>query len=145
MWKDLLVRGEKNMKLSVLGALMQGRDFMPMRKELYPDNWNEIASRIKRRAGWQCEKCGIAHNKYIRGHVLTVHHKDCNPANNSDGNLIALCAECHLREHARIRARIEKKKKNDGLRQAYGSTMPLFPDSENQMSASDVMKYKGDL
>ena len=31
---------------------------MPMIREKYPDNWDEIATAIKEAAGWKCEKCG---------------------------------------------------------------------------------------
>lgn len=31
---------------------------MPMKRELYPPNWDQIALRIKERAGWFCEQCG---------------------------------------------------------------------------------------
>ncbi|NEZ56498.1 HNH endonuclease [Adonisia turfae] len=31
---------------------------MPMDRRLYPDNWNEIAQKIKNEAGWTCTNCG---------------------------------------------------------------------------------------
>ena len=30
---------------------------MPMNRSLYPANWHEIATKIKRKAGWKCQKC----------------------------------------------------------------------------------------
>ena len=30
---------------------------MPMQRELYPKNWNEIAAKVKDEAGWKCEQC----------------------------------------------------------------------------------------
>lgn len=30
---------------------------MPMNRSLYPTNWDEIATKIKRRKGWKCQKC----------------------------------------------------------------------------------------
>jgi hypothetical protein len=30
---------------------------MPMKRELYPDNWEEIATEVKNAAGWKCQKC----------------------------------------------------------------------------------------
>lgn len=65
---------------------------------LYPPDWDQIARREKERAQWMCEKCGadcafpISH-----ANVMSVHHKDHNPANNHPSNLLALCAVCHLR------------------------------------------------
>jgi len=67
----------------------------------YPDNWEQIAWRIKRQAGQRCEHCGHVHD--VRsGHVLTVHHLDGNPANCAPENLVALCQRCHLHIQARF-------------------------------------------
>jgi hypothetical protein len=30
---------------------------MPMQRELYPVNWNEIAAKVKDEAEWKCEEC----------------------------------------------------------------------------------------
>jgi len=61
----------------------------------YPDNWDEIATRIKDKADWCCERCGHLHAP-DEGFTLTVHHLDGNEANNEDWNLAALCQRCHL-------------------------------------------------
>ena len=68
----------------------------------YPDNWNQIATRIKNAAGWKCERCGHE-NEFVTGHVLTVHHLDGNKANCEDWNLAALCQRCHLKIQGRIK------------------------------------------
>lgn len=59
----------------------------------YPENWKEIARQTKEAAGWKCVRCGIPNQK---GHVLTVHHLDLDPANCEWYNLAALCQQCHL-------------------------------------------------
>jgi len=63
----------------------------------YPDNWKEIATAVKDRAGWRCENpdCGHA-NDWAAGYVLTVHHRDGNPMNNAPENTVALCQRCHM-------------------------------------------------
>lgn len=66
----------------------------------YPENWDEIADKIKKAAGWKCEHCGIPHAPAI-GRCLTVHHLDLNPANCDPSNLVALCQRCHLHIQAR--------------------------------------------
>lgn len=66
----------------------------------YPDNWEQIAARVKRAAGYRCEHCGARHNR--RGRVLTVHHLDGDPGNCADENLVALCQVCHLHIQARF-------------------------------------------
>jgi len=65
----------------------------------YPANWEEIAYRIKEKAGWRCERCGHAHDS-DNGYTLTVHHLDGNKANCKDWNLAALCQRCHLHVEA---------------------------------------------
>lgn len=65
---------------------------------LYPENWNEVADRIKDLAGWRCESCS---SPSVPGRILTVHHAVVSdPAECSDWNLAALCQVCHLRAHA---------------------------------------------
>jgi len=68
-----------------------------MRRELYPDDWPDIAKRVKDKADWRCSECGARHR---RGYILTVHHIDGDPGNNSPENLVALCQRCHLPLHA---------------------------------------------
>lgn len=65
----------------------------------YPDNWKEIAKKCKDDAGGCCVRCGIPNQK---GHVLTVHHLDMNPANCEWWNLVALCQQCHLKIQAKV-------------------------------------------
>lgn len=39
-----------------------------------------------------CERCGAAN-------ASDVHHRDGNPQNNLQGNLMRICRSCHMREH----------------------------------------------
>jgi len=90
---------------------------MPMRRELYPENWEAIALRVKELARWQCEECGVvckpaAHAKL----TLTVAHLDHDPGNCCITNLRALCVPCHLRYDNAERKRIRDiEKRLDGL------------------------------
>lgn len=68
----------------------------------YPDNWKEIAFRIKEKAGGKCERCGHVH-EVETGYVLTVHHLDGDKTNCADWNLAALCQRCHLSIQGRIK------------------------------------------
>jgi len=61
----------------------------------YPDDWHEIAERIKRAAQWCCEHCGHKHEPST-GYTLTVHHLDGDKSNCAWRNLVALCQRCHL-------------------------------------------------
>lgn len=75
----------------------------------YPDDWPEIAKRVKDEAGWKCEECGEPYWK--PGHVLTVHHEDGDPSNCRRENLKALCQKCHLKkQNAAWRQRMAERK-----------------------------------
>lgn len=67
----------------------------------YPDNWPEIARRVKEEAGWRCIRCKHLHDTPA-GYMLTVHHLDMNKANCAWWNLLALCQRCHLSIQARV-------------------------------------------
>jgi len=97
---------------------------MPIDKSRYPNNWDAKALSIKQQANWCCTRCGKPCRKpgenilkfqcrlpafwrkvYVKPgqFVLTVAHKDQNPANNDLSNLAALCSVCHLKHDAPFR------------------------------------------
>lgn len=39
---------------------------MPMRNSAYPPDWKQISLRIRERAGWKCEQCGLPNGALIR-------------------------------------------------------------------------------
>jgi hypothetical protein len=61
----------------------------------YPDEWPTIARRVKEEAGWQCVRCGHAHDAES-WHILTVHHLVPDKQLVRWWNLAALCQRCHL-------------------------------------------------
>jgi len=89
---------------------------MPMKRELYPDNWEEISLSIRAEAGWKCEFCGVENGKPhpVTGSkvVLTVAHLDHNPSNNNRSNLRALCQRCHLAYDKELHLKHSLEKKN---------------------------------
>lgn len=91
---------------------------MPMRRELYPEDWEEIAFRIKEKAGWKCQNCGKQCRRPgepldTHKRTLTVAHLNHIPEDCRDENLRALCAPCHLKYDAQHHA--ETRKKNNEL------------------------------
>lgn len=83
---------------------------MPMQRDQYPSNWDEIALAVKDAADWRCQECGMqcrrpgeAFDTHRR--TMSVHHIDHHPGNCEPANLIALCSACHLRADARHHAR----------------------------------------
>lgn len=83
----------------------------------YPDNWNEIATKLKEKADWKCSHCQmqcIKPNDDVssltiserRRRTLSVHHANYQPEDNRQENLICLCSGCHLAQHTRRRGNI---------------------------------------
>ncbi|HAC62345.1 MAG TPA: HNH endonuclease [Cyanothece sp. UBA12306] len=77
-------------------------------KDIYPDNWDEIALEVKIKYQWKCAKCGLQclspnekeEDKSLKAkRTLNVHHSDYDPSNNHLFNLIPLCSACHLYAH----------------------------------------------
>jgi predicted HNH restriction endonuclease len=83
----------------------------------YPDNWPEIAFKLKQEANWKCALCGwqcLKPHENTKGltkserskRTLTVHHRNYQPEDNRPENLICLCTACHLSYHTRQRGNI---------------------------------------
>lgn len=85
---------------------------MKLTRKDYPPKWRAIALRIKNKANWKCQKCKVEHNP-VKGIQLGVHHKDGNPMNSSDSNLIALCRKCHLMEQMKLETYKLRKAKEE--------------------------------
>lgn len=62
----------------------------------YDDAWRDLRD-SKMRANSICECKGCKHEATL------VHHKDKNPRNNSQDNLMSVCTPCHERIHAQDR------------------------------------------
>ncbi len=62
----------------------------------YTNDWPHISAEYRRKVGYRCEQCGIDLSQHRK--LLHVHHKDRVKSNNRQGNLIALCADCHKKE-----------------------------------------------
>lgn len=66
----------------------------PDTKLRYCKSWSKISKWLIWFRGDRCEECFRFSEKR---NPLTVHHIDGRPENNTNGNLIVLCAACHLR------------------------------------------------
>ncbi len=66
---------------------------------LDPDLYEQLRNEVLRRDGWRCQLCGTRSN-------LEVHHKEfrSQSGNDSEQNLITLCAVCHAAMHRRREA-----------------------------------------
>jgi hypothetical protein len=73
-------------------------------RDLYPANWQQLASTCKEQAGWCCEHCGLPHGTQVIDEetgvvstvVLAASHLDHDPWNPAP-RLAALCRSCHAR------------------------------------------------
>ena len=95
---------------------------MPIDKTKYPDDWNEISSRIRfERALNKCEICGVENYKphplTKKNVILTVAHINRDTTDNRDENLKAMCQRCHL-NHDR---------KDNSKRKRYGKEYDKAP------------------
>ena len=75
--------------------------FLPKRsKGIYAANyskdWKEISKKYRNKMNYICERChtDFSHNK----NLLHTHHISGVKSDNRDGNLKALCADCHRKE-----------------------------------------------
>jgi ATP-dependent DNA helicase RecQ len=66
------------------------------RLRLDPDPYQQLRNQVLRRDGWRCQSCGTMSN-------LEVHHREfrSQSGDDSEHNLIALCAACHAAVHRR--------------------------------------------
>jgi 5-methylcytosine-specific restriction endonuclease McrA len=68
--------------------------FKRPRRRLEPALYKRLREHVLRRDGWRCQGCGARSN-------LEVHHRTFRSkgGNDSEENLITLCAECHSLVH----------------------------------------------
>jgi 5-methylcytosine-specific restriction endonuclease McrA len=67
-----------------------------LRVRLDPDSYHQLRLEILQRDGWRCQYCGKLEN-------LQIHHEEfrSQSGDDSEQNLITLCAECHSSIHQR--------------------------------------------
>ena len=67
----------------------------------YSNHWPEISRQVREKNSWKCQKCSIdlSRNKKL----LHTHHKNHIKSDNSQANLVALCALCHKGNHAHMK------------------------------------------
>lgn len=67
-------------------------------ENLYTEDWSIISKNLRDEKEWTCSQCKYQAKNEFDKQNIHVHHKDRNPQNNSDENLIVLCANCHSQQ-----------------------------------------------
>lgn len=62
----------------------------------YSDDWQQVSNSIKEKHHYTCQQCGVDLKSNKR--LLQTHHKNGVKADNTDGNLTPLCADCHRKQ-----------------------------------------------
>ncbi|QFT39834.1 HNH endonuclease [Vibrio coralliilyticus] len=72
------------------------KQYVELAKKGYAENWGNISSEVRKKAGYVCQYCSVDLKSAKR--LLHVHHRNGEKSDNSPDNLIALCADCHRKE-----------------------------------------------
>jgi hypothetical protein len=86
----------------------------------YVPNWHEISERKRKQRNWKCEACSVNLSN-LRG-SLHCHHISGVVTDNSDKNLMVLCAICHSEQpfHKRMGVPEKVKRQINSLRIEQG-------------------------
>ena len=79
---------------------------------VYAENWKSISDYIKKKLKYKCYECGNDFSKKSLREFLHTHHNDGDKTNNTLGNLVPLCIECHSKKfnHGHIKNSSQYKK-----------------------------------
>lgn len=85
----------------------------------YGDNWKNIATQVKRRDNYTCQKCGRQFPPFST--FLHVHHilPLSRGGSNTPENLITLCRDCHKDDHPHMEKGYAKKLAISNKRRKY--------------------------
>ena len=86
----------------------------------YTPDWADVSRRVRERAGYSCQDCGVSLDKDRR--LLQVHHVNGVKTDNRPPNLKPLCAACHRRapNHAHLHVSHEDSQRIAMLRREQG-------------------------
>lgn len=93
----------------------------------YTPDWPAISSKLRSKLDYTCEQCGV--NLTGNTKLLHVHHINGNKADNSRGNLRALCVDCH------------KKQPHHGHMHVSNEDMQRINEYRREQHKFDVFNY----
>ena len=92
----------------------------------------------------KCQACGFPDVD-----CLIVHHIDHNKLNNSDDNLMVLCANCHIKYHKnKNMIQVSKERILDDFLEINDITMYNLPSGEVELTKNDkktTFKNRGEI
>lgn len=62
----------------------------------YSSDWKEVSAAIRKRANYICSSCEV--DLSSKKNLLHVHHVNGIKSDNTESNLVVLCADCHKKE-----------------------------------------------
>ena len=72
----------------------------------YAKDWSEHSKRVREKAGYQCEDCGV--NMINHKRLLHTHHRSGVKSSTDPNDLVALCAICHAEQPQHGHMRVSK-------------------------------------
>ncbi|SNR68266.1 SWIM zinc finger family protein [Halorubrum vacuolatum] len=105
----------------------------------YPENWDELSQRVKKRDNWVCQKCaakgGPSGNARVEAHHIIPKSKG---GGDRLSNLITLCHDCHESEHGH---RIPTS--TDRPSYGHSSGTQILPDTGETRSPPTSTRHTG--
>ncbi len=89
-------------------------------KKGYSEDWKKISAKVRQEFKYTCQHCKV--DLSTDKGLLHVHHKNGEKSDNSSGNLVALCADCHRKEpfHGHMFVKHEYTQRINELRNQQG-------------------------
>jgi len=78
----------------------------------YTKDWGSVASKTKKKKSWVCQECKVDCSG--ERNLVHVHHKNRDRKDNSEGNLMVLCIQCHGKQPGKGHSRLMATAQKDG-------------------------------
>ena len=114
----------------------------------YHSEWDTVSRYVRDLFDFYCARCSKnCRNSKNAASVLQVHHIDENPGNNDLGNLIPLCAACHLKieKEARLHAPYNETQLELFENQSYMQQMKFMRQSAFEKYALGIKQKKAQM
>lgn len=106
---------KRKMSASHRGVKWEGHVYKTINDYRHSNEWHGIRKQIYKRDNWICQVCGIkCHGKIkIQCHHIVPYRVT---QDNSESNLITLCAKCHMKEEKKYHKKLNEQQEFSFLR-----------------------------